>query len=387
MVITYRRRMIMPWKERSLMSLRQEFVVFALNVKRSISLQALCQRFKISPKTGYKWITRYGVEGAQGLKDRSRRPRHSPFKTPEPMEGAVLKVRDRHSAWGGRKIRRSLIQEGLGRVPAASTITEILRRHHRLNPEEASKHQPWQRFVQEAPNRLWQMDFKGHFGLQSGGRCHPLTLLDDHSRFALGLRACGDEREGTVQGELTKIFCDYGLPEAMIMDNGAPWGHYLEAFTKLSVWLIRLGIQVSHSRPGHPQTHGKNERFNRTLKVELLQNEVFYDLPHCQEAFDRWRDVYNLERPHEALGMKTPAQYYHPSSRSFPEVFAPIEYGPGDIVRRVQGKGEIHYRGHVFVIGHAFHGYPVALRPTTEDGVLDVYFCQQKISKITLKEG
>ncbi len=376
----------MPWKERSLMSLRQEFVAFALNVKRSISLQALCQRFKISPKTGYKWITRYWAEGAQGLKDRSRRPRHSPFKTAEPMEVAVLKVRDRHSAWGGRKIRKSLIQEGLERVPAASTITEILRRHHRLNLEETSKHKPWQRFVHEAPNRLWQMDFKGHFGLQSGGRCHPLTLLDDHSRFALGLRACRDEREGTVQGELTGIFRNYGLPEAMTMDNGAPWGHYLEAFTKLSVWLIRLGIQVSHSRPGHPQTHGKNERFNRTLKVELLQNGVFYDLPYCQEAFDRWRDVYNLERPHEALGMKTPAECYHPSSRSFPEVFAPIEYGPGDRVRKVQEKGEIHYRGHVFVIGHAFHGYPVALRPTTEDGVLDVYFCQQKISKITLKE-
>jgi transposase InsO family protein len=378
--------MIMPWKERSLMSLRQEFVAFALNVTRSISLQALCQRFKISPKTGYKWITRYRGNGVKGLEDRSRRPHHSPFKTAEAMEGTVLRVRDRHSAWGGRKIRKSLIQEGLERVPAASTITEILRRHDRLNPEETSKHKPWQRFVKEAPNRLWQMDFKGHFELQSGGRCHPLTLLDDHSRFALGLRACGDEQEATVQGELTGIFRDYGLPEAMIMDNGAPWGHYLEAFTRLNVWLIRLGIHVGHSRPGHPQTHGKNERFNRTLKVELLQHEVFHDLQHSQEAFDRWRDVYNLERPHEALEMKTPAECYQPSSRFFPEVLAPIEYGPGDIVRKVQSKGEIHYRGHILVVGHAFHGYPVALRPTTEDGVLDVYFCQQKISKINLKE-
>jgi transposase InsO family protein len=378
--------MIMPWKERSLMSLREEFVAFALNVTRSISLKALCHRFKISPKTGYKWITRYRSDGVKGLEDRSRRPHHSPFKTPEPMEGAVLKVRDEHSAWGGRKIRGSLIQEGLERVPAASTITEILRRHDRLNPEEALKHQPWQRFVKEAPNRLWQMDFKGHFGLESGGRCHPLTLLDDHSRFALGLRACGDEREGTVQGELAATFRDYGLPEAMITDNGTPWGHYLEAFTRLSVWLIRLGIYVSHSRPGHPQTHGKNERFNRTLKVELLQNGVFHDLQHCQEAFDRWRDVYNLKRPHEALQMKTPAECYQPSSRYFPEVLAPIEYGPGDIVRKVQGKGEIYYRGHIFVIGHAFYGHPVGLRPTTEDGVLDVYFCQQKISKINLKE-
>lgn len=376
----------MPWKERSLMSLRQEFVAFALNVKRSISLQALCHRFKISPKTGYKWIMRYRAEGDKGLENRSRRPHHSPYKTAEAMEGAVLKVRGQHSAWGGRKIRKSLIQEGFERVPAASTITEILRRNHRLNPEETSKHKPWQRFVHEAPNRLWQMDFKGHFGLERGGRCHPLTLLDDHSRFALGLRACGDEREGTVQGELTGIFRDYGLPEAMIMDNGAPWGNYPEGFTKLTVWLIQLRIHVSHSRPGHPQTHGKNERFNRTLNVELLQNGAFHDLQHCQEAFDRWRGVYNLKRPHEALGMKTPAECYQPSSRSFPEVLAPIEYGPGDIVRRVQDRGEFHYRGHIFVIGHAFHGYPVALRPTTEDGVLDVYFCQQKISTINLKE-
>jgi len=375
----------MPWKERSLMSLRQEFVAFALNVKRSISLQALCDRFKISPKTGYKWVTRYRAEGDKGLQNRTRRPHHSPSKTAEAMEGAVLRVRDEHLAWGGRKIRKSLLQEGLERVPAPSTITEILRRHDRLNPEEASKHKAWQRFVHEAPNRLWQMDFKGHFGLESGGRCHPLTLVDDHSRFALGVRACGDEQERTVQRELKGIFRDYGLPEAMIMDNGAPWGHYPDRFTKLSVWLIRLGIHVSHSRGGHPQTHGKNERFNRTLKVELLQSGIFHDLEHCQEAFDRWRDVYNLKRPHEALGMKTPAECYQPSSRSFPEVLEPIEYGPEDMIRKVQYNGEIHYRGQTFVIGYAFHGHPVALRATTEDGVWDVYFCQQKISTVNLK--
>lgn len=374
----------MPWKADSVESLRLEFVLFAQH--EDCDIRQLCKRYGIAGKTAYKWIARYQAEGEKGLCDQSRRPHHSPNKTGDPLEEAVLEVRGHHEAWGGRKIQKVLIRRGYSVVPAPSTITDILRRHGRLDLQESEKHRAWKRFEREMPNRLWQMDFKGHFALANRQRCHPLTVVDDHSRFAVGLQACGNEQKETVQARLTGIFRDYGLPEAMVMDNGSPWGYGRdqEAFTELGVWLIRLGVRMLHSGPGHPQTHGKNERFNRTLKTELLQGRLFRDLEHCQGCFDQWRHEYNLERPHEALGMKTPAECYQPSDRSFPESLGAIEYGPGDIVRKVQWKGEIHYRNRTFLIGRAFHGYPVALRATKEAGVWDVYFCHQRITQIDL---
>ncbi len=375
----------MPWKENTRMSLRLEFVTLALAGTANIS--RLCKQFRISRKTGYKWLRRYLDEGPSGLSDRPRTPRHSPVKTPASMEQAVLEIRDRHPAWGGRKIKRRLEEKGLIVVPSPSTITAILRRHDRLDPEESLKHKAWKRFEADEPNALWQMDFKGHFPLSLGGRCHPLTVLDDHSRFSLGLRSCGDERGKTVRDELKGIFRRYGLPERFLMDNGGPWGsHYAHAYTPLTVWFIRLGIGISHARPYHPQTLGKDERFHRTLKVELLQGRHFRDLGHAQQQFDRWRDVYNLERPHDALGLDVPARRYQLSARSFPEVLPTIEYGPGDIVRKVQDKGKVHFRGRIFKIPRGFRRNRVALRPTIEDGVYDVYFCQERVAKIDLRK-
>lgn len=188
----------MPWKEKTRMSLRLEFVTLALAGKVNVS--RLCKQFGISRKTGYKWLRRYLDEGPSGLSDRPRKPHHSPAKTPSSMEQVILEVRDQHPAWGGRKIKRRLEEKGLTDVPSPSTITAILRRHGRLDLKESRKHKAWKRFEADAPNALWQIDFKGHFPLSLGGRCHPLTVLDDHSRFALGLRSCGDERGNTVKG-------------------------------------------------------------------------------------------------------------------------------------------------------------------------------------------
>lgn len=370
----------MPWKTESLMSLRLEFIKFA--VSKASPIRGLCDRFGISAKTGYKWIRRYQEQGETGLQDRSRRPHRSPRQTEDRLEQAVLSVRAAHPAWGGRKIRARLLALGIPKVPAASTITAILKRHHRIAPSESMKRKAWQRFEHASPNLLWQMDFKGHFPL-ARCRCHPLTVLDDHSRFSLCLQACGDERGPTVREKLISVFRLYGLPHALLMDNGSPWGLDAETpFTQFTVWLLRLGIRVVHSRAYHPQTQGKEERFHRTLKAEVLRNQVFRDLAHCQRHFDAWRQVYNLERPHEALGMDTPAQRYHPSPREFPETLPPIEYAPGDSVRRVCDKGIISFRGHTFRIGKAFRGHPVAIRPTVEDGVMEVYFCQQKVAQI-----
>jgi transposase InsO family protein len=372
----------MPWQEVSTMSLRKEFIMLAS--QDCANLSELCRRFGISRKTAYKWLGRFDEAGNEGLQDRSRRPHQSSHRTPQPVEQLALSIRDAHPAWGGRKIKRRLEDLGHEALPSVSTLTQILRRNGRLDAAESAKHTAWKRFEHDAPNRLWQMDFKGHFALGTG-RCHPLTVLDDHSRYSLRLEACANEQGSTVQTRLTGAFRRYGLPERMTMDNGSPWGSDADhPYTPLTAWLIRLGIRVSHSRPYHPQTQGKDERFHRTLDAEVLKGKVFRDLDHCQRRFDQWRAVYNLERPHEALGMAVPASRYRQSGRGFPETLPAIEYGPGDIVRKVQDKGDIHYRGFVFKVGRAFRGYPVALRSASEEGIMKVYFCQQCIAKVDL---
>lgn len=371
----------MPWQEVSTVSLRKEFIMLASMAGANVS--ELCRRFDVSRKTAYKWLRRYQETGDPGLQDRSRRPHHSPHRTEETLERLALSIRDAHPAWGGRKIKRRLEDLGHNTLPSPSTLTEVLRRNNRLDLTESPKHKAWQRFEHDAPNRLWQMDFKGHFAVERG-RCHPLTVLDDHSRYALRLEACADEQGTTVQARLTEAFRRYGLPERMTMDNGAPWGSDFEhPYTPLTAWLIHLGVKVGHSRPYHPQTQGKDERFHRTLKAEVLRGRLFRDLDHCQRRFDEWRNTYNLDRPHESLGMATPASRYQSSARCFPESLPPIEYGPADIVRKID-HGRIYYRGMTFKVSKAFHGYPVALRPTNEDGQLEVYFCHQRIATIDL---
>lgn len=373
----------MPWQEVSTMSLRQEFVTMVQH--GTVNLRELCRRFRISRKTGYKWLARFAVEGAAGLADRSRRPRRSPARTPRPMEAAVIAVREAHPAWGGRKLHRRLRDLGYRDVPAPSTLTAILHRYGRIDPAESRKHTAFTRFEHAAPNQLWQMDFKGHVALERG-RCHPLTVLDDHSRFNVLLRACANEQGETVQDALTAVFRRYGLPERMTMDHGSPWGaDPTHPLTLVTAWLIRLGIGVSHSRPYHPQTQGKDERFHRTLAVECLRPSLVRDLAHCQRRFDGFRYTYNFERPHDALGLAVPASRYQPSPRAFPEVLPPIEYGPDDAVRKVQAKGELFYRGQVFRVSTALRGYPVALRPTSVDGRLAVYFCHHRVTEIDLR--
>jgi len=374
----------MPWKELTPMSQRKEFVSLALT--EGANMTRLCRRFKISRKIGYKWLARYEEAGAAGLVDRSRRPHHSPGETREALVAAVLAVRAAHPVWGGRKIRARLQVQGWTQVPAASTITAILHRHGLITPEESAKHKAWRRFEAEAPNDLWQMDFKGHFEA-AGGRCHPLTVLDDHSRYALGLEACADERRHTVQQRLTAIFRRYGLPRKMLLDNGPPWGAEGQAdYSALTVWLLRLGVKVGHSGPYHPQTLGKDERFHRTLKAEVLQYCRGLELPRCQARLDAWRLVYNLERPHEALGMAAPVSRYRESHRSFPAQLPALEYGPGDLVRKVSIIGEISFRNRSFRLGKAFRGEMVALRPTATDGLWEVYFGQHRIAQINLRE-
>lgn len=366
------------------MEQREEFVWLALAPGANKS--ELCRRFGISRDKGHKWLARYAAAGRAGLADRSRRPRVSPSRTPEAVEAEVLRLRAAsNNVWGGRKIAAAMRRAGRSPVPAASTITEILRRHGRLDAATGTHPGPFRRFERAAPNELWQMDFKGHFAMATG-RCHPLTVLDDHSRYGLGLEACGNEQATTVQARLLAVFRRYGLPEQMLMDNGPPWGDPGgQPYTVLTVWLIWLGVRVSHGRPYHPQTQGKEERFHRTLKAEVLQGQSFRDLAETQLAFDRWRHVYNYERPHDSLDLAVPGDRYRASRRSVPAALPAIEYGPGDIVRKVDRDGFISFKGCPLRIGKPFRGQPVALRHTLEDGLLSVHFCTQRIGAIDLR--
>ena len=369
----------MPWSQTTVKQQREEFVRLARRADANIA--QLCRRFGISRKTGYKWLSR------EDLDDRTRRPHSSPSRTPAAIEERVLAVRAEHSAWGARKIACVLARdEGVQIAP--STVNWVLRRHGLISPAASAAATAWHRFEHDRPNALWQIDFKGHFATDAQ-RCHPLTVLDDHSRFNVVLDALSNERFESVQQALEHAFQRYGLPERINADNGPPWGSPMPgALTTLGAWLIRLGVRLSHSRPRHPQTNGKDERFHRTLQVELLAMQRFRDLDDVQHHFSQWRHVYNFKRPHHALNMQTPASRYAPSPRSMPRTLPPIEYGSDDIVRRVSDGGRIHFRGKTFRVGRALIGTPVAMRPNLDlDGTFDVYFCHQKVATIALHQA
>lgn len=373
----------MPRMGGSAVSVRLEFVKLAR--AEGANVRELCRRFRISAPTGYKWLRRFEQAGIKGLEDGSHRPHRQPRCSSAELEQRVVALRKLHPAWGGRKLRAVLQRAGQQPVPSASTVTAILRRHQLLDLPPSGYPIAWRRFEYGGPNELWQMDIKGHFALDRG-RCYPLTVLDDYSRFSLGVQACRDQREPTVRERLTAMFRKYGLPVRMLADNGAPFGTAgNEAFSTLELWLMRLGVKLYHGRPRHPQTQGKDERFHRTLNVELLRGREFATLAHAQREFDRWREVYNFQRPHQALAMQVPGDRYQASPRSFPEALPRIEYAPDLTVCTVNRDAAISFQRRRFKIGKAFIGLPVALRPTTTDGSYQVFFCNTQIRSIDLQ--
>ena len=372
----------MPWREVSLMDQRKEFI--RLFQQPGANRRELCRRFEVSPKTAYKWLARATAGEEEWAGDRSRRPRVSPTRSPRLIETAVLEVRDAHPTWGARKIRRRL--EGRQKsVPAASTVHAILARHERVPPPVRPAQ--YTRFEHPAPNDVWQMDFKGRFPLGDRQMCHPLTMVDDHSRYALCLQACTNEQSETVQQHLEQTFRHYGLPNAFLVDNGVPWGTCSEVrWTKLRVWLLKLGIDVIYARPYHPQTKGKNERFHRTLKTEVLSMTTFRTTRDLQKAFDRWRYIYNTERPHQSLDYDVPANRYRPSLRSLPSKPSEPEYEEGAIVRRAsQLKANLRFGKRRWRVPEAFRGELLAIRPLATDGQFGIYFGALQIASIDLR--
>ena len=369
------------------MTLRTEFTALAQG--HGVTISELARRFGISRKTAYKWLAR--VRAEEPMTDRSRRPQSSPTRTNEVIEQALVELRRAHPCWGGRKLHQVLIDRHQTNVPAPSTITHILRRHGLMPEQTAGQGRPWKRFEHESPNDLWQMDFKGTIAVGTG-RCDPLTVLDDHSRYNLVLQATPDMRSATVQAVLTDTFRRHGLPVRMNMDNGSPWGSpsgQSRGLSGLTLWLVRVGIQVSFSMPAHPQTNGKDERFHRSLKAEVVTGRVFADHAHAhvQRAFDEWRDIYNTVRPHQGIGMVVPSTRYRPSSRPFPEVLPAVEYSPHDHVVMVQWNGVVKFKGQTLKVSNALRGMHIAFRShDTQEGVYTLYFAHHRLMQIDLRE-
>jgi transposase InsO family protein len=363
----------MPWKEETIMSRQREFIIKSIEGKGTF--KALCEQFKISRKTGYRLLKRYQEEGNQAFTPRSKRPLKSPNQTNPIIEEQIVSLRIQQPTWGARKLAAHLLAQGKSNIPSHSTITNILKRHNLISFEDSLKRQKLIRFEKEEPNELWQMDFKGRFKILTQETCHPLTIIDDCSRFSLAIKACKNERFLTVKNHLIKAFQKYGLPKQINVDNGTPWGNStLLPHTALTIWLMRHDIRVSHSRPRHPQTNGKCERFHRTLKEDVITRTAIRTISHAQKCFDKWREHYNTVRPHEALGMAVPSSRYQASKRQLPNCLPPIEYEDAAILRKVRGNGYLSFRNKEYLVGKGFKNHLIEIKIDDSDNSIALYF-------------
>lgn len=341
----------MPWKASSVMDERIRFVIEAS--RRERPLAAVCRDFGISRPTGYTWLSRYRTTGrVQDLQEHSRRPHRCVRQTEEAVTDRVVSLRLAYG-WGARKLQVLLEREGVH--ISASTINRILKRQGLQYESEVVGQAPL-RFVREQPNELWQMDFKGAYQT-STGRCCPLSILDDHSRYLVGLYALGDQLGPSVHRALVDTFERYGVPEAMLIDHGIPWfspnGHGL---TRLAVALIKQGIGLRFSGIRHPQTQGKVERFHRTLSDSVRHHGRPEHDGDWQRAFDTFAMEYNHIRPHEELAMSVPAAHYRPSLQSYQPEPPAWEYPAGATVTRLSSKGLLRWHHHSYFVSEALAG-------------------------------
>lgn len=376
----------MPWKEESVMSQRKKLVEQMLlqGTKKSDLLSS----YQVSRKTAYKWLNRYKAGGLEALADASRVPCHQPNKSTNEVEAKVIQIHKEFPYWGPYKLRHYMIAHAiLPQVPSHTTIRNILKRNGYEVIKAQQSHAATMRFERTAPNDLWQMDFKGSY-MTKVARCYPLTILDDYSRFSIGLKACHDETNQTVRNHLIAIFKQFGLPNQINVDNGNPWGSAdLNSYTSLHIWLIKLGIRLSHSSPFHPQTNGKDERFHRTLKLELLHQRQYHNLCDMQLAFDTWQHIYNFKRPHQGIHHQTPSSRYQVSSRQFPSTLPSPEYAPGETVKKVSDKnGLFRFKGKRYRAGKGLSNEYIVIRETDKSDQFAIYFMDNFIKKISLQE-
>ena len=353
---------------------RRKFVQAAL--RREVSMIELCQRFGISRKTGYKMLARHSESGLAGLKDSSRAPKSHPNQTPPEAEAAILRVRKAHPTWGSKKILWTLDRERPDEVwPARSTVDEILKRAGLVEPRgRRVRRQPSgpPKIEAAAPNDVWSMDYKGWFRVGDGTRCDPLTVNDVFSRASLACQAMVRPKSADVRRRLEQTFRAFGLPLFMLSDGGPPFGaNGLGRLSRLAVWLVKLGVIPVLIEPGRPDQNGRHERFHETLNAETA-SPPRASIRAQQKAFDGFQETYNYVRPHEALGMKPPAEVYELSPRQMPDELQEHTYAADFETRSVRPDGSIKWEGEMVFVGEAFAGEAVGLR-TLDEGLWHVH--------------
>jgi len=377
----------MPWKEQDVKNLRLEFVLRALS--EGTSFGALCREYGIQPKTGYKWKQRFLEEGTSGLGDRSRRPKSSPGRLDEGVVCEIVRLKQAHPGWGPRKIRAvyERRQEG-GEVPSESSFKRVLEKAGMVKKRRRKKAVGNGRLEQRRdsvePNDIWTVDFKGWWHTSEGERCEPLTVRDDYSRYVLGARVPANGRTETIRAELERLFERYGLPRMIRSDNGTPFASAQAplGLSRLSAWWLVLGIDLDRIEPGCPSQNGGHERMHRDLAAEV-EGQVCGGLRAQQAALEVWRQSFNEERPHEALGMRCPAELYRKSERAYEGTPERLEYERGYLSRRVQATGKIWFQGVPIGISRSLRGWDVGLKPNA-DKTWSVHFGHLCLGRIDL---
>lgn len=373
----------MPFEKETVEMKREQFAKEAKERRKTFA--ALCREYKISRPTGYLWLGRYN--DGEELSDRSKAPFHTANKTPTDIEEIIIQARNKEPAIGAVKIKRMLENSGVMDIPSASTINAILKRNNLITKEASQAATPYKRFEKESPNIMWQCDFKGHYGLGDGTRCHPLSVIDDHSRFCICSDAKDNERHEDTAESFTHSFETHGMPDTILCDNGNPWGTSQSGgTTRFEVWLMELGILVIHIRAKHPQTQGKVEKFNASFKDERLKFRTPYDLADADRQRQQYRDFYNNIRPHHALGLDTPAQHYTPSSKAFQRSIEQWDYAQEYETRTIKSSGYLTYGGQGYFLSEAYAGKTIALKPSATDGFVNLFFRQFKIGRLDFRE-
>ena len=374
----------MPWKEKRKETMREEFVKRVLACEKSKS--ALCREYGISRPTADKWLARYLC--GESLSDMCRAPHSTPNRIPPEKELEIVQYRKKYPALGAVKIKRIMENDGLSGLPCARTVNNVFKRNGLITKEASEASTPYQRFEKSRPNEMWQGDFKGNFPMRDGRRCHPLNIIDDYSRMNLCCAPLLHETFAEVRPHFERIFDEYGLPDTFLCDNGTPWGtSQSTGFTHFEVWLMELGILVIHGRIIHPQTQGKEERFNQSFTKECLKYHEIKDQAEAGRIFEEYRHFYNDIRPHMALELAVPASRYTPSQRRYPEKIHEWEYPSGIVVRKVKSSGYITICGQGYFLSEAFGGKEVGIRESGKGAhLVNIYFRQFKVGQIDVEK-
>lgn len=371
----------MPWECKTVEEKRREFIERS---KTCTNFSKLCREYGITRKTGYKWIERFEEEKC--LSDKSRKPHSSPGKTSIEIERAILSLRYENPGWGAKKIHRVLENNGVEGLPCVKTVNNILYRNNCISAEESEKREHYIRFEKDSCNKMWQTDFKGEFLMSNRKYCFPLDILDDHSRFLIKITPF-ESTANVVIACFEQAFKEYGRPDSVLSDNGAQFAGFRRGITQFEKWLMNFDVLPIHERVKHPQTQGKIERFHRTLKDELLRYRQFSDIEDADRSLQQWRNKYNNIRPHEALGLRCPAEIYEPYRRTYDGIILPYEYSGDYRVIKVNSWGYLRFNGWQIYLSETMSDERVEIRPNPLGDSFDICYRNFKIALVDATNG